>query len=85
MTEGMRIRVVRVSVYGSEIVSVPTYVGFDSDALNFNRVAHYLPLHNGGQLELNELGIGGLRKSAIAHLTKREITFELNFHLIQQT
>ena len=82
MTEGMRIRVVRVSVYGSEIVSVPTYVGFDSDALNFNRVAHYLTLHNGGQLELS---IGRLRKSAIAHLTKREITFELNFHLIQQT
>ena len=80
MTEGMRIRVVRVSVYGSEIVSVPTYVGFDSDALNFNRVAHYLPLHNGGQLELS---IGRLRKSAIALLRKREITFELNFHLIQ--
>ena len=82
MTDGMRVTVVRLSVYGSEIVSVPTYVGFDSDALNFNRVAHYLPLHNGGQLEL---GIGRLRKSAIAHLTKREITFELNFHLIQQT
>ena len=73
MTDGMRVTVVRLSVYGSEIVSVPTYVGFD---LNFNRVAHYLPLHNGGQLEL---GIGRLRKSAIAHLTKREITFELNY------
>ena len=46
MMEGMRIRVVRVFVYGSETVSVPTYVGFDSDALNFNRVAHYLPLHD---------------------------------------